>query len=75
MFLITKKDKKEVLNILITHECRCKMSELIKEYSYLNDKKSKREKIREIIRGLNEELNKTIELQIVEDKEYVKIMF
>ncbi len=75
MFLITKNDKKEILNILIHYNCKCKMSELIKEYSYLNDRKSKREKIRMIIRELNRELNRMIKLQIVEKENYVEIKF
>lgn len=75
MYHITENDKKEILNILLNYKCKCKMSELIKGYGYLNDKKSKRDKIRKIIRKLNEELNKTINLQIIEDKAYVEIIF
>ena len=46
MFLITGKDKAEILKILLEHNCKCKMSELVREYSYLNDKKSKKGKIK-----------------------------
>lgn len=42
MFLVTQKDKTEILKILLENNCKCKMSELVREYSYLNDKKSKK---------------------------------
>lgn len=75
MFTITKKDKKEILKILLDHNCRCKMSDLVKEYSYLNDKKTKRAKIKEIIKVLNKELSKMIEVQIVEVNGWVEVDF
>ncbi len=75
MFQITKKDKKEILRILLEHDGKCRMSELIREYSYLNDRKTKREKIREVIRQLNKELNQKIKLQIVEIGGWVEIIF
>lgn len=75
MFLITQKDKAEILKILLEHNCKCKMSELVREYSYLNDKKSKKGKIREVVRQLNKELNSTIEMRIVEIGGSVEIIF
>jgi len=75
MYHITQKDKTEILKILFEHDCKCKMSDLVKEYSYLNYKKNKKEKIREVIRKLNKELNEVIEVQIIEIKGYVEIIF
>lgn len=75
MFSIKQKDKTEILKILLEHDCKCKMSELVREYSYLNDKKIKKAKIREIVRKLNKELNKTVELRIVEIDGSVEIIF
>ena len=75
MFQITQKDKKEILKILFDHDCKCKMNDLVKSYSYLNDKKSKRAKIREVIKVLNKELQKIIKVEIVESHGEVKIYF
>lgn len=75
MFHITKKDKKEILKILFDHGCKCKMNDLVKSYSYFNDKKSKRAKIREIIKKLNKELQKIIKVEIIEGHGEVKIYF
>ena len=75
MFFIAKKDKKQILQILLEHDCRCKMNDLVKQYSYLNDKKTKRTKIREIIKVLNKELKKSVEVEIVEKQGLVEIRY
>lgn len=75
MFLITQKDKKEVLQILLKYDCKCKMNILVKQYSYLNDKKTKKAKIREIIKVLNKELKKSVEVEIVEKEGLVEIRY
>ncbi len=74
MFLITQKDKKEILQILLEHDCRCKMNDLVKQYSYLNDKRTKRAKIREVVKVLNKEL-KQIKTEIVEKQGLVEIIY
>ena len=75
MYHITQKDKKEILKILFKHKCKCKMSVLVKEYSYANDKQSKRAKIREVIKRLNKELQKMLKVEIVENGAWVEIIF
>lgn len=75
MFLITQKDKKEILQILLEHDGRCKMNDLVKQYSYLNDKKTKRAKIREVIKVLNKELKKRAKVEIVEKEGFVEIIY
>lgn len=75
MFFIAKKDKKEILQMLLEHDCRCKMNDLVKQYSYLNDKKTKRAKIREVIKVLNKELKKSVEVEIVEKEGLVEIRY
>ena len=64
MYHITKKDKKEILKILFEHDCKCRMSALVKKYSYAYNKKSRRAKIREIIKKLNKELQEMIKVEI-----------
>lgn len=75
MFLITQKDKREILKILLEHKCKCRMSILVENFSYSNDKKTKKAKIREVIKVLNRELSKTIKLQILENKGFVEIIY
>lgn len=75
MFHITKEDKKEILQILLEHDCRCKMNILVNNFNYLNDKKTKRAKIREIIKVLNKELKKSVEVEIVEKEGLVEIRY
>lgn len=75
MFHITKEDKKEILQILLEHDCRCKMNILVNNFNYLNDKKTKRAKIREIIKVLNKELKQSIKAEIVEKEGLVEIIY
>lgn len=75
MFHITKEDKKEILQTLLEHDCRCKMNILVNNFNYLNDKKTKRAKIREIIKVLNKELKKSVEVEIVEKEGLVEIRY
>ena len=75
MYHITKKDKEEILKILLENDCKCKMNVLVREYSYLNDKQNKRAKIREVIKVLNKEIQKTINAEIVEIEKSVMIKF
>ncbi len=75
MFFIAKKDKKQILQILLEHDCRCKMNDLVKQYSYLNDKRTKRAKIREIIKVLNKELKQSIKAEIIEKEGFVEIIY
>lgn len=74
MFHITKEDKKEILQILLEHDCRCKMNILVNNFNYLNDKKTKRAKIREVIKVLNKELKESVEVEIVEKQGFVEII-
>lgn len=75
MFFITQKDKKEILEILLKHDGKCKMSDLVKEYSYSNDKYTKKKKIKEVLEVLNKELKKSVVINIVENKGIVEILF
>lgn len=75
MFHITKEDKKEILQILLEHDCRCKMNILVNNFNYLNDKKTKRAKIREIIKVLNKELKQSVKAEIVEKEGFVEIVY
>lgn len=75
MFHITKEDKKEILQILLEHDCRCKMNILVNNFNYLNDKKTKRAKIREIIKVLNKELKQSVKAEIVEKEGLVEIIY
>jgi len=75
MFHITKEDKKEILQILLEYDCRCKMNILVNNFNYLNDKKTKRAKIREIIKVLNKELKQSVKAEIVEKEGLVEIIY
>ena len=75
MFLITQKDKKEILQTLLEHKCKCKMDILVENFSYLNDKKTKRAKIREVIKVLNKELKQSIKAEIIEKEGFVEIIY
>lgn len=65
MYNITKKDKNDILNIILKNDGKTEMQEIMRKYSYANTKKQKEQKILEVIKSLNRDLTKTVRVKLV----------